>query len=118
MARLNGPPRRGILAAIVGGGEIVGGFLIGHPTWVERYRAMDEDTLVVDVTAGGSGTWTWMRAVDETDETVTIAVRTVNLPVPMASIGYPRELAIDLQQPLGERVVLDAHSGEPVPRSP
>ena len=91
--------------------------LIGVPTGVEWYRLADEDTLVIGTTTGGSGTWTWVRHVGETDETVKIAVRTVNLPLPMGAIDSPLELTIDLEQPLGERTVLDADLGEPVPSS-
>jgi hypothetical protein len=113
--RLTGPPPRALIATILAVGAITALFLIGSPTHVEWYQPIDEDTVRIGVTTGGGGTWTWVRGVDETDERVTITVRTVTLPVPMASIGYALELTVELDRPLGSRTVVDGPSGGRVP---
>jgi hypothetical protein len=79
---------------------------------IDTYRALDNDTITVEVTTGDFS-WTRVADVRETESTVEITVRTVALPLPMASVGYSMNLMVDLDQPLGDRTVVDAYGSQP-----
>ncbi len=81
--------------------------LIGRSVSIEFYRILDERTIAVQVVTGDQ-TWTRVAWVRETDSTVEIAVTSVSAPLPMTSIGKPLVLTINLQHPLGNRIVIDS----------
>jgi hypothetical protein len=90
---------------------------IDSVTPINWYRVDAPSELTVGITTGPSG---WWRVTDvrETPDTVTITVHSLELNFgPQAAIGYPRELAVHLAQPLGDRVVFDG-LGQAVFRQP
>jgi hypothetical protein len=88
--------------------------LIGRPVPIESYRVLDERTIAIRVVTGDL-TWTRVAAVRETDSAVEVAITAVSAPLPMADIGRPVELTVDLQRPIGDRTVFDANANRGVP---
>jgi hypothetical protein len=82
------------------------------PTPIWYYRSVDADTLIVSVTTHHL-TWARVTAVEETDNSVSIAIRSSTLRYAMADVedGYLLELTVDLRQPLGNRSVFDGSDG-------
>ena len=81
-----------------------------HP--IDWYRLDAPDRLTVQVTTGPVG-WTWVAGVTETPGTVTVTVKSLDLGLgPGAAVGYPRELAVHLAEPLGSRLVDDGTGRE------
>lgn len=114
---MTGPPPWRLIAVLLVIGVLAALVLIGRPTRVEWYGVQDEDTIIVGVTGGGSGTWTWVREVAVSEDAVSLVVRTVSLPVPLAGVGYPLQLTVELGEPLGDRAVVDGPTGSEVPRT-
>ena len=78
------------------------------------YRVADQRTLVL--TAGsGSGLWTRVTQITETEADVQIAVESLEFPVTRSLEQRLVEYTIALSRDLGDRVVRDV-SGSPVPR--
>jgi hypothetical protein len=79
--------------------------------WIEYYRVVDQQTLVVGADTD-SHSWTRVTSVVETATTVTITVRA--LPPPITSpggAGQGLELIVKLRDPIGSRTVVDGSSG-------
>ena len=79
------------------------------------WRLIDGHTLVVE-SITGPGTWTRLTVVTEASSTVTIGVSSLRAPLPSTDVGIPVEFTVSLGEPIGDRVVIDASSGVPVPR--
>ena len=116
-----GPDRRRLLALaaalFLGAAALAIGYLLfvigPHP--IDWYRLDAPDLLTVDVTTGPVA-WTWVSDVTETPTRVTITVKSFDLALgPGSAVGYPRQLSVHLQQPLGSRPVYDG-TGLQVPR--
>ena len=82
---------------------------------IGSYRVSGDGTIVVTV-AVGPGSWTRLGSVVETSETVTVTVRSFHFQWG-AGPGYAAlvELFIALDEPLGDRRVIDGSSGIAVP---
>ena len=116
--RLTGPPSPRVLVAILVAGGLAGLLLFGRVTPIESYRVDDDGRLIVTTMSGGHGQWNRIADVGETGDGVVVTVRTASLPVLIADIGVPAELVVALDDPLGERTVFDASSGQPIPSPP
>lgn len=86
--------------------------LAGRPTGINYYRVTDGRTIQVGVVTGAD-TWTRMD-VDETPSAVTVAVYSFQLPGNRPGIGFLTELAVTLDEPLGNRSVVDGRDGRVV----
>jgi hypothetical protein len=80
---------------------------------IDYYWIDADGQLVIQVTSGDLTT-TKAIAIDETDDTVTVTVWLETAPLPMADIGRPVNLTVDLPAPLGGRQLVDGSSGTPV----
>jgi hypothetical protein len=78
----------------------------GRTDRLEYYRMMDPDTIIIGVVSGRIA-WTRVTDVAETGSEVRITVRTIDNPLPATGQGFPIELTVDLDEPLGHRVVVD-----------
>ena len=80
-------------------------FVFGdRPTHIDYYRVTGDRTLVVGTTTGPAK---WTRTVvQENPASVTITVRAYDVG-PGSAVGYPVEMNVVLEQPLGGRHVLD-----------
>jgi hypothetical protein len=110
--------RWGLNFAILAIGGLVGLQLYGMEATIDSYRVDGQGGLVVTVSSGGAWRWNRVAEVDESNIDVKVTIRTAHAPVPLADIGIPTELVVTLDEPLGDRVVIDAKWGEPVRRSP
>jgi hypothetical protein len=84
---------------------------------LEAYRVLDDDTIEVQFIGGTNWFWTRLDSLEESAESVMIRVRSFEWPVPHTDVGVPYELTVDLDAPLGERIVIDAPTGTEVPRT-
>jgi hypothetical protein len=96
---------------------IVAGFLLfrpgGPPAFIDYYRIVDEDTIVIG-TGGGNDEETRVTDVVESDERVTITARSFTTNFGMGNdLGIPIELEVELDAPLGDRGVFDPHHEVP-----
>ncbi|MDL2335042.1 MAG: hypothetical protein QFC55_03295 [Chloroflexota bacterium] len=87
-------------------------FVLDRPWTIERYRVVDDRTLLVTV-ASGPLDWTRVTSVVETPSSVEITVTSFRPPAPGTG-GPAIELAVQLAVPLADRTVIDASSGQPV----
>jgi hypothetical protein len=106
-----------VLAVLVAVGAV--GFLsvrdAGHVEPIEYYRLVEPDTIAIG-THTGEAVWTRVADVTETESGVLVVVKTWMIPFIMRpGIGYPIELTVILDGPLGDRVVIDGRLRE-VPR--
>ena len=82
--------------------------------WIEYYRVVDQQTLVVGADTD-SRSWTRVTNVVETTTTVTITVRALPPPIRNGTGGgQGLELIVKLRDPIGSRTVVDGSSGEAV----
>jgi hypothetical protein len=85
-----------------------------RPSWIDYYRVVDEQTLLMG-TISGPGATVRVTNVTGTPSTVTITVSTFLFEVgPQAGVGYRYESVAKLHDPLGTRTVIDGSSGLPV----
>jgi hypothetical protein len=98
------------VVALIGGG-FWAQFGAG-PDPIDSYRLIDDDTIAI-MTTTSDLTWTRVTSVHETETRVEITVRSVTVPLPMASVAYPLELTVDLREPLGDRQVMDGFDDSP-----
>lgn len=78
---------------------------------IHYYRLIGDRTLVVG-TITGPGSWTRVGSVTETPTSVVVAVRSFDYPfLPRSGVGVPIEFVLTLNEPLGERAVVDASDG-------
>lgn len=117
-ARARFRSRRGLNLSILVIGALVGLQLHGHEATIDAYRVDGQGRLVVTVSSGGPWRWNRVAEVDESAVDVKVTIRTASAPVPTADIGVPTDLVVPLDEPLGDRGVVDARWGEPVRRSP
>src|SRR3954452_19072676 len=90
---------------------------LDSPSRLEYYRVINDRTLVVG-TDVGPGAWTRVTGTAETSSTVTVAVSSFLLrPGPGPAEAIPAELTVNLGDPIGDRVVIDASTGLPVQRT-
>jgi hypothetical protein len=86
-----------------------------YPSRIDSYRVVDERTIVVQVVAPPRG-WTWVDEVVESSSAVKVSVRSFDLlPGPGTAYAISLELTVQLDEPLGDRLVEDG-DGRPVPR--
>jgi len=88
---------------------------LDRPTSIDYYRVVGDRTLVIGVVSG-PGTWTRPTTIDEAADKVTLEVSSLTAPLP----GYGDdaiEITVTLHEPIGSRPVVDAHSGQVVPRT-
>lgn len=78
----------------------------GNVLMLDYYELEDADTIRVG-TSAGSAAWTRVTDVTETSSKVQITVKSWSWPVPQADVGYPIELTVNLETPLGDRQVTD-----------
>lgn len=83
---------------------------------VWEYRIVDDHTIVV---ASVTGPWTWIRVtgVAETPASVTVSVSSISF---QFGPGFGDDIAwlvVTLRDPIGDRTVIDATTGQPVPRT-
>ena len=91
--------------------------LLDSATWIDYYRVVDHQTLLVG-TVSGEGATVRVTNVTEAPTTVTITVSTFYFQLgPGTSVGIPYESVAKLQEPLGSRTVIDGSSGLPVQRA-
>jgi len=91
--------------------------LLDSATWIDYYRVVDDQTLLVG-TVSGPGALVRVTSVTETPTTVTITVSTLLIQVgPGTGGGVPYESVAKLHDPLGSRTVTDGSSGLPVQRA-
>jgi len=89
--------------------------LLYQPLTLDSFRVLDAQTLVV-TGHGAPGAWTNLSDVAETDATVTIRVDAFTFtPFPGTAAGYPLEVEVRLDAPLGGRTVVDGSTGQAVP---
>ena len=89
--------------------------LLDRPTHIFYYRVVDDRTLAIGVISG-PGTWIRVTALTDGPETVTLTVSALTAPLP----GYGDdaiELTVELDEPIGARSVIDASTGQVVPRT-
>src|SRR5665811_1738652 len=88
-----------------------------RPSWIDYYRVVDDETLLVG-TISGPGATVRVTNVTETSSTVTITVSTFLFQIgPQAGVGIPNESVAKLHDTLGSRSVIDGSSGLPVERA-
>ena len=87
---------------------------LDQPAPIFYYHVVDDRTLIVG-SVTGSGTWTRIVSVSETESSITVSIGSLRAPLPGTG-GEIVELTVRLQAPLGERSVIDGRSGVPVPR--
>jgi hypothetical protein len=88
-----------------------------RPSRADAYRVTGERDVVVTVT-GGLSTWCSVSSVVETAVDVTVGTACVSIILgPTLAVGIPTDLAIHLDQPLGDRIVRNPN-GTVVPRNP
>jgi hypothetical protein len=95
------------------------GSLIPASSAVGQYVEIDETDIALRV-ANGKGAEAWVASVVESATTVTVDVRKHD-PIrlgPTTAEAYPRWVVAHLEAPLAGRRVIDASSGETVPRRP
>ena len=97
------------IAVLLFGGWLV---LLDRPAALDYYKPVDAKTIIV---GAGTGPTMWARvtSVSESDTSVTVEVSSIALPVPSTGQGVT-ELTVNLRTPLGEREVIDGHTGDPV----
>ncbi|SRR5258707_372722 len=93
----------------------VGVRLADKASTIYAYRVIDDHALAILVTGGP---WTWIRVtgIEEASSSVTISVSSIAAPLP----GYGGDrtwLAVNLHDPIGQRPVIDAATGGPIPLS-
>jgi hypothetical protein len=109
--------RRWIAVAVVLVLVVTAVSLLDNAEWVNYYRVVDDRTLVVG-TVTGSGAWTRVTSVAETESTVTIIVRSLLFQLaPGTAVGIPVESVVKLHDPVGSRTVIDGSSGTSVVRT-
>ena len=85
---------------------------LDRPQQVEWYRQVDADSLAITVRSGWLD-WTRVTRVDQTSDTIEIGVKSLRLPLPGTG-GDTKEITLDLDLPLDDRVVVDTSTGEPI----
>lgn len=89
---------------IVGGTYVAAG---GAPVRVDSYRLARDSTIVVEAERG-TGDWVRLTDLEESDTQVRVTVKRVSIPFfGRTGVGIPVYFTIDLEQPLGDRVVED-----------
>jgi hypothetical protein len=78
----------------------------GNPRLLDDYALEDADTLRVGTTTIDAG-WTRVTEVTETESEVLIVVKLFTWPVPGGGPEERIEFVVDLDAPLGDRVVTD-----------
>lgn len=81
---------------------------------IDYYWFDSDGRLVVQVLTSGDFSTTKTIGIDETEDSVTITVWTETAPLPMAGVGIPRNISIDLPTPLGRRQLVDGGRGTPI----
>lgn len=98
------------LAALLTILTALGAWLIafgGSRERLDSFRRSGETTLVVQGERG-EGDWSRVVSVEETATSVTVTVKTLSIPLlPRSAVGYPTEFIIELDAPLGDRLVTD-----------
>lgn len=79
----------------------------GSPMRVDSYTLEGPSTLVIEA-VGGRGAWLRLTDVVESDTEVRITVKRVSIPLlGRTAIGIPEHFVVELDEPLGDRVVND-----------
>jgi hypothetical protein len=97
-----------VLAILIAGGVA----LTDKDASLIDYRARDDDTIVVTALGGSNWFGTRVHDVRESASTVTVRVRSLEVPLPHSDIGIPYRFGIDLASPLGDRKVVDGFGAE------
>jgi hypothetical protein len=85
----------------------------GEPHYIDWYRVVDADTLSIRVWADEEAE-TRVTDVVETSDSVTITVRSFVLDIGYrAPAAIPKDLTVDLQQPLGNRLAFSPRGSVP-----
>ena len=109
--------RRWIVVAAALLAIVVAYRLLDVPTYIWQYRVIEEHTLLLE-TIDGPGAWVRVTDVDETPTQVAVTVRSVHIQLgPSTAEGYVYESLATLQDPLGDRMVIDASDGHAVDRA-
>jgi hypothetical protein len=80
---------------------------------IEYYRVVDDHTLVVGAGTGPTF-WAHVTSVSETESAVVVGVSSVRVPLPSTN-DQITEVTVSLRDPIGDRALVDASSGLPVP---
>lgn len=105
----------GLWLAFRDGGQGLSALGGGQLVPAHAYDVIDADTIVV-ASLTGQGAWTRITNVVESASEVRVSIRFLRWPMgTFTNEGYPIEWTLDLNDPLGDRVV---HDGiHPVPRA-
>jgi hypothetical protein len=87
-------------------GQGFNALLGGEQLPANAYRVEDADTIIVTGITG-PGAWTRITNVVESGTEVRITVRSFRWPGSYTSIGEPIAWTVDLERPLGDRIVHD-----------
>jgi hypothetical protein len=90
--------------------------VLDRPWDIETYRVVDDSTLVL-TTSSGWLDWTRVTSVSETPTSVTIAMKSLRLPLPGTG-GPATDFTVQLASPLDNRTVIDASTGQDVFQRP
>ena len=101
------------ILAVVAFVAIVVASQLGTARLIEAYQVLDEDTILIHTS---SGNLAWRRVTDvvETGESVDITVKSYDAPVPQTLVAYPAFFVVDLEEPLGDRRVVDRSADVPL----
>jgi hypothetical protein len=91
---------------------------LDSPSVIDGYRVGGERSITV-VTFEGTGAWTRVARVAESESTVTVEIRSIRIQVgPGTAVATLTESTVALRDPIGQRTVIDGSSGQPVQRRP
>lgn len=83
-------------------------FLTDQEASIEAYRVRDDDTVVITALGGTNWIGTRVHQVTESDEMIRVWVRSFEWPfLPHNDRGVPFRFVIDLDAPLGDRLVVN-----------
>ena len=107
--------RRNLAIAVLIVVVLLGGYvaLTFRPQQVVFYRVVNDHTLIVQAQAGVL-LWPHLSGLTETATQVSVTVSGIGIPAPAVEGLY--DVTVVLAQPLGDRTVIDGHSGERVQR--
>jgi hypothetical protein len=84
---------------------------LDRPMPIEGYRLISPSSIGLE-TITGPGSWTRVTGVSETSSSIMVTVNSLQAPLPGSDVGQFLELVINLDAPLGARLVIDGSSGE------
>jgi hypothetical protein len=96
----------GLIGAGIGVAIVAHAASGGSPMRVDSYTVEGPTTIVIQAD-GGSGTWLRLTDVEESSTEVRITVKRISVPLPRTAAAVPIYFVVELDDPLGDRVVTD-----------